>query len=824
LTSWLPRAALTAVACTFALALTLTLTDTPRAAAATDGLVAAYAFDEGSGSTVADVSGNGNDGTTRNTAWTTGKYGSALSFNGRDSWVTVPSSASLALSGKMTLEAWVRPASADEWRDVIVKETSDDISYGLFANSKSSTPAGIVNNGTERIAYGTSKLPLAAWTFLAATYDGGAVRLYVNGTLASTFAATGSMLQSGQPLRIGGDAIWGEWFDGTIDQIRVYDRSLSQSELQADQNTAISPSAPPADEQAPAAPTGLKATASGTTGLALSWSASSDNVAVAGYAVYVNGSRTATTTSTTTSVGSLGCGTSYKVAVDAYDAAGNRSAQTTVSATTGACGGVTDTTAPSVPSGMTLTPAQTTIAMAWNASSDNVGVTAYNAYLNGKKVGSTTKTSYSYTGLTCGTTYTIGLTASDAAGNQSDVRYAQGPSTTTACASGVVSGGGSAGSVFVSPGGSDAASCSSAAPCRSFNRAYRVAQPGQQVSVAAGSYAGETIAYDSAKAGASQRVVIAPAAGAAVTVTGTLTVLAQHLELRDMTVRSIYAGVNGSNVAQAQQAADLVFRNLVLSGLIGRGVQGLLWTGGSVGGVTNAAAGAVQISDCYQCSYPAQQITIDGVYFHDVVRDQAGYDQGIHTECLHLWGGIAYVTVRNSRFYNCAIMDMFVENYATGSSGNVHDITVENNFFDVPGSHGGQYSRSGSALMFETQNRGNINNVTVRFNSFLGQLVFSENGGTLVNTSAVGNYGVLTGCTGTQASWSYNVWTAASCGTTDKKAAFQVKNPDSGDLHLSTGSAAINAVPTSTTAPTTDIDGNPRPNGPANDAGADEAN
>jgi hypothetical protein len=376
--------------------------------------------------------------------------------------------------------------------------------------------------------------------------------------------------------------------------------------------------------------------------------------------------------------------------------------------------------------------------------------------------------------------------------------------------------------VFVSPSGSDAAACSAAAPCRSFNRAYRVAQPGQQVSVAAGSYAGETIAYDAAKAGAGKRVVIAPAAGATVTVSGQLTVLAQHLELRDMQIKSIYAGVNGSNVSQTQQASDLVFRNLDLTGLIGRGLQGLLWTGGSVGGVTNAAAGAVQLSDCYQCSYPAQNITIDGVYFHDVIRDQNGYNQGIHTECLHLWGGIAYVTVRNSRFYNCAIMDMFVENYATGSSGNVHDITVENNFFDIPGSHGGQYSQTSSALMFETQNRGNINNVTVRFNSFYGQLVFSENGGTVQNASAVGNYGVLTGCTGKAATWSYNIWTAATCGSTDKKGSFQVKNTGSGDLHLVSGSVALNAVPTSVAAPATDIDGQAQPMGPALDAGADE--
>ena len=63
---------------------------------------------------------------------------------------------------------------------------------------------------------------------------------------------------------------------------------------------------------------------------------------------------------------------------------------------------------------------------------------------------------------------------------------------------------------------------------------------------------------------------------------------------------------------------------------------------------------------------------------------------------------------------------------------------------------------------------------------------------------------------------------AATCGNTDKKGSFQVKNTGSGDLHLVSGSPALNAVPTSVTAPATDIDGQAQPMGPALDAGADE--
>jgi hypothetical protein len=109
---------------------------TPTSSAvATAGLVAAYAFDEGSGTTTADASGSGNNGTLSNAAWATGgKYGAALSFNGTNARVNVPNSASLQLSSAMTLEAWVNPSTvSNAWRDVIYKGNDN---YYLEATSK----------------------------------------------------------------------------------------------------------------------------------------------------------------------------------------------------------------------------------------------------------------------------------------------------------------------------------------------------------------------------------------------------------------------------------------------------------------------------------------------------------------------------------------------------------------------------------------------------------------------------------------------------------------------------------------------------------------
>src|SRR5919198_1013960 len=76
---------------------------------------------------------------------------------------------------------------------------------------------------------------------------------------------------------------------------------------------------------------------------------------------------------------------------------------------------------------------QTTITTSWSPSTDNVGVTGYRLYKNGVLTATVAQTSYTFTGLTCGTTYIMGLTAVDAAGNESNVIFAQGPEKTSPC-------------------------------------------------------------------------------------------------------------------------------------------------------------------------------------------------------------------------------------------------------------------------------------------------------------------------------------------------------------------------------------------------------
>ncbi len=93
--------------------------------------------------------------------------------------------------------------------------------------------------GTARLVTGSAGIPLNTWTHLAVTYDGTTERLYVNGTQAGTLAAAGTIAPSNGVLRIGGNNIWSEWFQGRIDEVRVYNRALTAAELGVDMTTGV---------------------------------------------------------------------------------------------------------------------------------------------------------------------------------------------------------------------------------------------------------------------------------------------------------------------------------------------------------------------------------------------------------------------------------------------------------------------------------------------------------------------------------------------------------------------------------------------------------
>ena len=200
--------------------------------------------------------------------------------------MTIADAASLDLTGGMTLEAWVNPTTVNGlWRDVVYK--GNDVYYmsGTSGYGNGRPVGGGIFAGSQQEISAPSNLALNTWTHLAVTYNGTTLRLYRNGVQVASKAQTGNLQTSTHPLQIGGDAIYGQYLAGRIDEVRVYNLARSAAEIQADMNAPIGGGPPPTDTQPPTAPSNLTATAAGSSQINLAWTAATDNVAVTGYRV-----------------------------------------------------------------------------------------------------------------------------------------------------------------------------------------------------------------------------------------------------------------------------------------------------------------------------------------------------------------------------------------------------------------------------------------------------------------------------------------------------------------------------------------------------------
>jgi hypothetical protein len=195
--------------------------------------VASFGFDEESGSTARDSSGFANHGSISGaTRVSGGKHGKAMRFDGSNDIVTVADSASLDLKTGMTLEAWVRPTALSTYRPVIVKTRgSSSFSYMLYAHDETKRPSGWIRTSADRTTNSTAALPTSTWSHIAVTYDGASLRFFVNGVQNRSKAFTGSLAVGTGSLRIGGAGVWSEWFKGDLDDIRIWNKPLSASQI-----------------------------------------------------------------------------------------------------------------------------------------------------------------------------------------------------------------------------------------------------------------------------------------------------------------------------------------------------------------------------------------------------------------------------------------------------------------------------------------------------------------------------------------------------------------------------------------------------------------
>jgi chitodextrinase len=172
------------------------------------------------------------------------------------------------------------------------------------------------------------------------------------------------------------------------------------------------------DNSAPSVPANPGTSAANATSLTFSWSAASDNVGVTAYEVSVGGNFYDTTTDTSLVVAGLSPSTTYSFTVQARDAAGNGSGWS--SAVNGTTTNAPDTTPPSTPGNVHVTAFdQSSVTFAWDAASDNVGVTGYWVRVNQGTAQLVTGLSHTFPGLASNTNYTLEVSARDAFGNTS---------------------------------------------------------------------------------------------------------------------------------------------------------------------------------------------------------------------------------------------------------------------------------------------------------------------------------------------------------------------------------------------------------------------
>jgi hypothetical protein len=392
----------------------------------TAGLVLALGFDEGAGAGAADVSGNANHGSLSGPAWVNGRYGKALSFDGVNDLVTVNDANSLDVVGPMTFEAWVNPRTLNSWRTVLMKERSSNLAYALYGNTDTNRPSVEIAAGSNVDTRGSSQLPLNVWSHLAVTYDRTTLRLYLNGAQISARSVTAAVTVSGNPLRIGGNLIWGEYFDGLIDEVRIYSRVLSPAELQSDMNTPVG-GALPSDTTPPVRTDGQPSGTLPASTTSATLRVTTDEVATCRYSLaagtgypQMTNTFAATGTAHSTTVGGLRSGTAYAYYVRCSDAAANANTDDFLISFAIAAA---DATQPAV--SITSHAPGATVSGAINVTanaSDNVGVAGVQFLLDNASLG-TEDTSGPYaiawdTRTAANGSHVLSARARDAAGNQ----------------------------------------------------------------------------------------------------------------------------------------------------------------------------------------------------------------------------------------------------------------------------------------------------------------------------------------------------------------------------------------------------------------------
>ncbi|NQZ97573.1 MAG: LamG domain-containing protein, partial [Myxococcales bacterium] len=199
--------------------------------------VGIWSFDEAGGGVVSDASGLANDGTLGGTAsFVPGRFGNAIDLGSSGDYVSVPHHESLDVSDEMTIAAWIR-ATESATQFIVRKADYRNVDGFELSLSGSANTAFVRFNqdtaGNTHKVYAVTPYPVdGSWMHVAASFDRADIRVYVNGVLETVAPAPGLVIHTNTlPLLIGAELDGSRAFSGAIDDVRLYDRALTDAEM-----------------------------------------------------------------------------------------------------------------------------------------------------------------------------------------------------------------------------------------------------------------------------------------------------------------------------------------------------------------------------------------------------------------------------------------------------------------------------------------------------------------------------------------------------------------------------------------------------------------
>ena len=193
-------------------------------------LIGWWKLNEGSGTTAIDSTGNGNDGIFQgDPRWATGVHGGAIELDGVGDYLDCGAGDPLNLTDQVTIACWMKVRTfTKSWQTIVSKGDN----YQLERNSQDNVVNFYIGTPGRRTGPGVTNVNDEEWHHVAGTYDGAAMRLYVDGNLDKEASITGPLSPDADPVYIGENIQWpNRHFDGWIDDVQIYSRALMEDDI-----------------------------------------------------------------------------------------------------------------------------------------------------------------------------------------------------------------------------------------------------------------------------------------------------------------------------------------------------------------------------------------------------------------------------------------------------------------------------------------------------------------------------------------------------------------------------------------------------------------